>query len=399
MKPRFAFLPLVLSLFAASPVLAGADLAIHVRSSVTNAHAGDAVTFYADVTNLGPGALSGTEVVEIPLPFNVNPATASPDGWDDSLPGWHHTLPALPSGASETFNFSMTAPAVTLLTATARLIAPSDPIPGNNTASAKINVSGNYADAAIAIAGPPQMEADGTATFGVTVRNNGPNQAQPSGWTLTITGATFASPDFSQTFGRTSTCVRTIDFISCTFPLLLTGEFIDYHFGLKPAVPVGSAVTIRADLTADVLDPTPANNSATLSPVVTHTNPVLLTVSYVAPPVAPAYGAIPLVVTLHDESAAATNPHFTFTPQDGSAVSGVVQTDGPPFDCTVSSGTATCTGAWLDVGHNATFTVTVHLGAATGIFHSTIDIGSNSTIGSVPVNIPIGPARSRPSRH
>jgi len=324
---------------------------------------------------------------------------ASQNDYDDSRPGWHHTVPALPSGARLTFSSSMTAPAGTLETATAHLIAPSDPIPGNNTASAKINVSGSYADAAIAISGPQQIEADGTATFGVTVRNNGPNQTQPAQWTLTITGASFASPDFSQIFGRTSTCAHAFEFVSCTLPILLTGDIVDYHFGLKPTVPAGSTITIHADLVPDVLDPTPANNSATLTPLVTHTNPVLLTVSYVVPPVAPAFGAIPVVVTLHDESVGATNPHFTFTPQDGSTVSGVVQTDGPPFDCNLSSGTATCAGAWLDVGRNATFTVTVHIGAATGTFHSTIDIGSNSTLGSVPISIPIAPARSRPSRH
>jgi len=65
MKHRSAFLPLVLSLFAAISAFAAPDLSIRVRSSVTSAHAGDAVTFFADVTNLGPGTLSGSDVVEV----------------------------------------------------------------------------------------------------------------------------------------------------------------------------------------------------------------------------------------------------------------------------------------------------------------------------------------------
>lgn len=383
----------------ASTFAAGSDLSLQIRTSITHANAGDKITFFADIRNFGPEISSGTDILEVPLPFGVNPATVSSADWDETIPGWRPTVRAMGPGALQTFTFSMTAPAVKTVTLTGKITALNDPVPTNNSASASVSVSGNYADVAIMITGPEEVDAVIPQTFGVTVRNNGPNNSQPNQWTLTVSGASFVAPVFSQITGRPSNCQVAFNFVSCTLPLMLTNDAVTYRFGLIPTVPVDSTFTIHADLVPDVLDSGPTNNNAVFSPRVTQTIPVLLTSSFVAPPAAPALGTMTIVVTLHDESLTAVNPRFTFTPQGGSTVGTVTQSDGPPFNCTLSHGAATCSGISLDVGHSASFALTVHVGATTGTFHAALDVTSDATSASVPIDLPIAPTRSRPTRH
>jgi len=140
-----AFVISVTQLIAgASPALAApgdADLVISKTANSTSALVGTAVEFTITITNAGPGDTTGVTVTDVlPAEFSFLSSSATSGPYNDSSGVW--SIGAMPLGATQTLSITARADTVALATNTATISASDqiDPNPGNNSASAAVNI-------------------------------------------------------------------------------------------------------------------------------------------------------------------------------------------------------------------------------------------------------------------
>ena len=132
------------------------------------------VTFTVIVTNGGPDTASGVAVADA-LPAGLTLVSATPSVGTYAAGTW--TVGALTNAASATLSIVATVTVHTAVTNNASVSATTyDPTPGNNTASASVNVpDANLAVAKTVSDATPTLNSN--VTFTVTVTNNGPDAA------------------------------------------------------------------------------------------------------------------------------------------------------------------------------------------------------------------------------
>ncbi len=137
----------------------------------------DTVIYTVTVTNNGPQAGTGVEIMDIlPAGLNFVSAALSRGTYDEDTGIW--SLGSLASGASATLLLSArvrTGTAATIITNSAAVSAvdQADPVPGNDSAAVEITVQGVDLQVAKTVDRPSAVEGD-LVVFTVNVLNNGP---------------------------------------------------------------------------------------------------------------------------------------------------------------------------------------------------------------------------------
>ena len=256
-----------------------ADLDAILATSTPTIDPGQTAQLTAQLTNNGPASVAN---VAGTFTFNalVAPTVTAPAGWACAAPTQAAnstsvvcTAASLAAGAQPQFAIGFVAgPALadSSVTVTATMSsAVADPFPGNNQASATVNVRA-FADADLAITattGTPGVVIGGTAAYVVTVRNNGPatsatanvglsfnavvspTVAAPAGWTC---GAPV------QTATTTTVTCSTTDF-AASASAQFNASFV------AGAALDGRTVTLTATASSSETDPVAGNNQASAS--------------------------------------------------------------------------------------------------------------------------------------
>ena len=236
-----------------------ADLAVTKTVSTGTPALGDAVTFTVTVTNNGVDTATGTSVND-PLPSGLTLVSATPS--TGTYVGGLWTVGALANGASETLTITATVTSHLAITNTATASSGVyDPTPGDNTASAVVNVPDADLEVTKTVnTATPTL--NGAATFTVTVTNHGPNAATgvsvadtlPAG--LTLVSATPSQGTFASGVWSVGAMAN-----GATATLALVTTVTDHL-----------AITNTATVSATTVDPNAANNSANASVNVPDTN-------------------------------------------------------------------------------------------------------------------------------
>jgi uncharacterized repeat protein (TIGR01451 family) len=163
---------------APSPPPPSANLAIGKTASPNPVTAGNSLTYNLNITNNGPSNATGVTVIDT-LPADVTLGSATPS--QGSCVGAVCNLGAIANGSSATVVIVVTvnAAAVSPLVNSATVAATeTDPVPGNNTATASTTVIAPSADLAVTKAVDNATPTESiTITYAINVTNNGPDQA------------------------------------------------------------------------------------------------------------------------------------------------------------------------------------------------------------------------------
>ena len=360
---------------AASAVVNVPDANLAVTKTVSNATPGlnSNVTFTVTVRNNGPNAAVATTVADA-LPAGLTLVSATPSTGTYTAGVW--TVGALANGASATLSLVATVTVHTAVTNTATASSTTyDPTPGNNAASAVVNVP----DANLAVTKTVSNATPGlnsNVTFTVTVRNNGPDTAQsvavadalPAGLTLVS-----ATPSTGTYTAGVWTVGNMANGASATLSIVAT-------------VTTHTAITNTATASSTTYDPTPANNNASASVNVPDADLALAkTVSNATP-------------TLN------SNVTFTVTATNNGPDAAVATTvaDALPAGLTLVSATPSVgsysAGSWLvgnlASGASATLTIVATVTTHTAITNtatassSTYDPVAGNNAASATVNVP-----------
>ncbi|MFS6529621.1 DUF11 domain-containing protein [Microbacterium aurugineum] len=326
-------------------VVQSADLSIQKTAPATG-EPGSAFTYTLTVTNDGPSVARGASVTDT-LPAGFLDATVDDPGCSivggtvgcelgDIAPGGSVVVEV-------TGTWSTTATGVVSNTATTTSATP-DPNTDNNTSTADVTLAPNADVSVVKTTSTPTVPLEGTATFEVTVTNDGPSAAagvvldelMPAGFTLT--GATPSVGTWS------------MEDAQWTVGTLLPGE--SATITVTATATMEGALVNTAVASSRTPDPDTSNNTGTATVTVTPSADLAIEKTISADP-APLNGAVTytLVVTNNGPSPA----------------SAVVVSDALPVEllnpstttpnCAITGSQLECTQPTLPV--DATFTVTV----------------------------------------
>ncbi len=243
-----------------------ADLAIAKQADKTAMKAGETVIYTLTVTNNGPTDSSGAQIIDV-LPAGMS-FVSSADGCVDSTGTVTCSVGTLANGTRKAFRITVSLDApytgTNPVVNTATVDAPGDKKPANNKSSANITVTPTAFDLALAKQiNKTSMKAGETATYTLTVTNNGPAQSAAGQITDTLpAGMSFiASADG---------CTNSAGTVSCSVAVLANGASKAFAFTVSLASPYTGASPIvnNATVTAPG-DTNPANDKSTVTVTVT----------------------------------------------------------------------------------------------------------------------------------
>ena len=340
------------------------------------------------VLKQGPGAaMPDTDVA-----YTITVGNAGPDpgdaSWTDTLPGTMTfvsltpnagcTTPAVGAGGAINCTLTNIAPGGSIVytltghipsgtqpgatfSNTAAVTSSTDSTPENDQESTTLTVS--TVDVAVAKSGPPSVTAGQTATYTLTITNNGPDSA-----TSVLLDDTLPAPmtvaSFAFDSGATpSGCSTGTTSVSCSWNSL--GNLQSATFTLIANVngaADGSTLTNTVTATSAGADSNPSNNSAPTT--ATAIGSADLAVGKTAPAGAFAGQDIPFTLSVGNAGPSpAGNVVLSDTLPTGARFVSLAQNSGPVFGCATpavgSGGVVTCTLAQLAAGGAATFTLVV----------------------------------------
>ncbi|MEP6484239.1 MAG: hypothetical protein ABJB01_07300 [Rudaea sp.] len=253
---------------------ASADLSITKTDGVTTATAGNTVTYTITASNAGPSDVTGATIADI-LPPGITGATWTCAGIGGGTctatgNGNINDTVNLPSGAAVVY--TVTAPirsnATGTLSNTATVTTPAgvtDPTPGNNSATDTDTLNATADTSITKSDGSPTYTPGGTAVYTIVATNAGPSDvtgatvsdALPAGITAatwTCAASAGSSCAASGTGAINDATVHLVKNGTATYTLTLT----------IPSGFTGNLVnTANVANPGGVIDPNPANNSAT----------------------------------------------------------------------------------------------------------------------------------------
>ena len=243
-------------------VASSADLAVTKTDLADPVLAGDDVTYAITVTNLGPSQASGVVVTDT-LPGSVTFVSATPSLGSCSQAAGVVTCPLgvvpFPGTATVTIVVTTTIDGPITDTATVSATTP-DPVPGNDSDNETTTVT-PAADLRIAKTdGVASVTAGTSTTYTITLTNDGPS-TEPAG--VVITDAIPAGTNGSESEADCDVAAGTL---TCTTSApLVSGASVTYQLTLGiPAAYVLPSVSNTATIaSAPIVDPNPANDSAT----------------------------------------------------------------------------------------------------------------------------------------
>ncbi|RKS12915.1 gliding motility-associated C-terminal domain-containing protein [Flavobacterium sp. 120] len=341
------------------------NVGITKTASTATPNVGSNVTFTLTASNAGPSAATGVSVTDqLPAGYTFVSSTPSTGTYTSGTGVW--AIGSLANGASATLSIVATVNATGSYANTATIAAnETDPTPANNTAtSTPVPVpQSNVGITKTASTATPNVGSN--ITFTLTASNAGPSAATGVSVTdLLPAGYTFVSSTPSTGTYTSGTGIWAIGSLangaSATLAIVAT-------------VNATGSYANTATIAANETDPTPANNTATSTPVPVPQSNVGITKT--------ASTATPNV---------GSNITFTLTASNAgpSAATGVSVTDQLPagytfVSSTPSTGTYTSgTGVWaigsLANGASATLSIVATVNA-TGSYANTATIAANET--------------------
>ncbi len=254
---------------------AQADLVMTNTPSAASVSAGSNVTYTQTVTNNGPATATTLNFTET-IPPNTNFQSLTPGSW---------TCPVLAVGFTGSFTCTLATlnaassapislvvqvnagtPSGTVIGDTASVSAvTNDPNLANNSATATVTVgTGTNADVAITKTAAPSPVAQGNLlTYTLIVTNNGPANAT----NVTVVDVLPAVLKFVSVVTNAGTCSQAANTVTCQLGTIANAATATMNIVVTPQS--STIVTNSAMVTADQTDPTPANNIASVTTLVT----------------------------------------------------------------------------------------------------------------------------------
>jgi uncharacterized repeat protein (TIGR01451 family)/fimbrial isopeptide formation D2 family protein len=334
-------------------------------TSANPAVAGTNATFALTISNAGPSDASNVVVTDT-LPAGLSYVSATGSGWTCTDAGatvtcQRNTMTAGTSAPDITVTtaVSSSVPDGTTLTNTAGVSTSTPgPVPPPATADVPVVAKADLALTKTAHSGT--VTAGGTASYDLSVHNNGPSDAVGP---TTITDTLPAGMSYNSATGTGWTCTALGQTVTCT---MAGGVAVG---ATAPTLTVNT--TVAADTTAGTLtntatvsspttDPVPANNTATATINVTTSADLAITKTHTGNGVIGDPLAFTLTVTNNGPSAA-VNPVVTDTLPAGLSY---VSATGTGWSCTDTGQIVTCTQATLAPSTTSTITVTTTVAAS-----------------------------------
>jgi uncharacterized repeat protein (TIGR01451 family) len=343
------------------------------KSHVGNFTRGSAATYTIPVSNVSPyGATTGLVTINDTLPLGISPTSASGPGWTCSVAGQtvsctrSDVLAAASSYPSITLNALVSQSASATLTNTAAVSGGGEANLANDTATDVASV-GSTADMAVTDAGSPNpVTAGSNITYTVVATNNGPSAADnatlvvpiPANTTFvsatTPAGWSCLTPNPNNTGNVVCTNAGMVGLTSASFTIVVK---------VNNGVANGTVITGTASVSSSVIDPTLANNTATVTTIVGTTGPNLSVTNVASPNPVQAGNNITYtqVVTNTGSSAITNGTFFEATPANTTFVSIT-----PPAGWNCASFPASpCTNPSVAAGVSGTFTAVYKVTAGT----------------------------------
>lgn len=273
-----------------------ADLAV-TESGPTTLPGGDTATYSVTLTNNGPEAATGVALTDadpfvpgvvVPGSGSLTAAPGNPDTFSLTVNANSFTETAtgpIASGNSDIFSltiqFEASSPRGSTFTNSASVTSTSsDPTPGNNSAAVTTTIVPS-ADLAVTESGPATITAGTTATYTISVTNDGPSDAQrvnlsdvlPTGLIRTSESQVSGSDAFTD-----SSSGNSVVFTSGTVSAGNTDVF-EVTVVAPSDLPDSTIETDTATVSSATADPNPGNNSAAVNSTVTTSADLAVTVS------------------------------------------------------------------------------------------------------------------------
>jgi uncharacterized repeat protein (TIGR01451 family) len=336
-------------------VTSSADLAIAKTDLVDPVSAGDDVTYDITVTNLGPSDATGAVMTDT-LPGAVTFVSATPSQGSCSQAAGVVTCPlgVVPFGATATVTIVVTTTIDGLITDTATVSATtSDPALANNSDSETTTVT-PAADLRIAKTdGVASVVAGTSTTYTITLTNDGPS-TEPAGAVITDaippgTNGSEVEPD----------CVIAAGVFMCTTSApLVSGGSVSYQ--LTIAIPAAYALPSLSNTatisSAPIVDPNPANDSATDVDVITTGADLAITKSDAVDPVALGDNVVYTITVTNNGPSDAVGVVVTDVLPGSTNFVSATPSQG---SCSQAAGIVTCPPGGMVAGGVATITVVV----------------------------------------
>jgi uncharacterized repeat protein (TIGR01451 family) len=328
---------------------------IQLLKGVDNANPvrGDTVTFTITASNNGPSAATGVQVTDaLPAGLTFVSASTSQGSYVDATGIWTvGNLAASGAGATATLTVIATVDTDSGFTNTATLsgLDQTDPSPANNSANVVVTPVAS-ADVDVQKSGPADATAGDTVTYSLSVTNHGPSEATDVSLDdPTPAGLTFLSADAPCASG-----------FPCSIGTLAVGETVSLTATYSVPSDATGTITNTATAASPTSDPSPDNDSSTV------TTPVLrsadIDVHKTGPATVVANGAISysVVVTNHGPSDADGASFSDPLPTGVSAITASCAATSGGAVCgtvDVSGNTVTGTIATLPANASVTFTI------------------------------------------
>jgi uncharacterized repeat protein (TIGR01451 family) len=346
------------------------------KDGPTTALAGSNVTFTINAGNSGPdgGSISLTDT----LPGTMTFVSLTQTG-GTSLPcptqpapgsgGTINCSATFASGQSATLSLVVNIPANTpdgtSFTNQATVSGNGfDPNPDNNSQAAAVMVPIPQADMGVQKVGPSAAAPDSDVTYTITVNNSGPDAATNAKLTDTLPGTmTFAS--MVQNSGPTFGCGFAAGTETCTIASMPAGTTAVFTLTghIPPGTASGTTYTNTAQVSSDLSDPNPNNNSSlTFLTVVTSD----LAITKTGPGTATSGGTISWTITASNNGPDTSSPtDFDDPLPAGTTFASIVQNTGPTFGCISpgvgNNGNVNCSIGNFASGASAQFTLTANI--------------------------------------
>jgi uncharacterized repeat protein (TIGR01451 family) len=343
-----------------TPVTLTADVTVS-KTGPSTINAGGIITYSIVVSNAGPSAADGSSLADT-VPVGIVGVSARcssstggavcPASLTVSGNNVNAVVPTLPAGGSATFTvigtISGSSPNTLVNTASVNL-PPTvvDPTPGNNSSVSTTVVP--VADLSIIKVGPSAVNAGGSITYNITIRNAGPS---------TAVNALFADSIPASINSIITSCAGEISGAVCPSVITKTGNSLT---ALIPSLPSGASLTITVAgvvsgsatgviantatiaVPAGTIDPDPTNNSSTENTSVTPTADIGILKT--APLTVDAGAAITYTVVVSNAGPSAADD-TVFADLVPAAISGVSAT------CASTTGAAVCPSSVNVSGNN-----------------------------------------------
>ena len=353
-----------------------ADLSVTNTASPNPVSAGSNITYTQTVTNGGPASASTVTFTET-LPANTTAVSLSgPAGWTCSVGTLTCTIATF---AVSTANFTFAVTVSTNVTSGSTITqtdsvssTTSDPNPGNNSASASVQVADSADLSVTNAASPVPVLAGADISYTQVVTNGGPSTATAA----RFTESTPPNTTFVQLTPLPSgwSCILpmagTTGTITCTNPSFAPGTAsFPVVVKVDAGTAAGTAINDIATANSSTTDPNPANNSAIAADVVATATQADLITTNSAVPTSVAAGSIVTYTqsVTNNGPLAAASPSFTQTTPPNTNFQSITAPAG--WTCTNpavgAAGTITCTATTLALNATANFTLVLQVNAST----------------------------------